>query len=147
MQEIGGTLLFNPKSVPAELAGLVGDRIREGTVFANWPDVVRSLATMASGVMRSSELLRKLASCPRHHDLAVALREIGRVERTLFMIERLLDVDMRRRAGLGLNKSEAYHAPKSALRIGRQGEIRDRTSGARHLESTAKRGAVTEFGL
>ena len=119
--------------MPAEPRGLVGDRIREGTVFANWPDVVRSVATMASGTLRPSELLRNLASCPRQHDLAVAFREIGRVERTLFMIEWLLDVDMQRRAGLGLNKGEAHHALKSALRIGRQGEIRDRTPGARHF--------------
>ena len=125
--------VFDPKSVPAELKALVGDKIREGTVFANWPDVVRSVATIASGAMPPSELLRKLASYPRQHDLAVAFREIGRVERTLFMIEWLLDADMQRRAGLGLNKGEAHHALKSALRIGRQGEIRDRMSGAQHF--------------
>ena len=122
---------------PFMLDGLLmnetGRRIREGTVFANWPDVVRSVATMASGTLRPSELLRKLASYPRQHDLAVAFREIGRVERTLFMIEWLLDVDMQRRAGLGLNKGEAHHALKGALRIGRQGEIRDRTPGAQHF--------------
>ncbi len=33
----------------------------------------------------------------------------------------------------GLNKGEAHHALKSDLRIGRQGEIRDRTSGAQHF--------------
>ena len=38
-----------------------------------------------------------------------------------------------RRASLGLNKGEAHHALKSALRIGRQGEIRDRTSEAQHF--------------
>jgi TnpA family transposase len=56
---------------------------------------------------------------PRQHELAVALREIGRVERTLFIIEWLLDVDMQRRAQIGLNKGEAHHALKNALRIGR----------------------------
>ena len=51
---------------------------------------------------------------PRQHDSAVAFREIGRVERTLFMIDWALDVDMRRRANLGLNKGEAHHALKNA---------------------------------
>ena len=125
--------VFDPKGVPTELKGLVGDRIRENTISANWPDVLRSVATMASGTMPPSQLLRKFASYPRQHDLAVALREIGRVERTLFMIDWLLDVDMQRRASLGLNKGEAHHALKSALRIGRQGEIRDRTPGAQHF--------------
>ena len=69
---------------------------------------------------------------PRQHELAVALREIGRVERTLFIIEWLLDADMQRRAQVGLNKGEAHHALKNALRIGRQGEIRDRTAEGQH---------------
>ncbi|WP_156505798.1 Tn3 family transposase, partial [Sulfitobacter sp. HI0054] len=65
--------------------------------------------------------------------LAVALREIGRVERTLFIIDWLLDADMQRRAQIGLNKCEAHHALKNALRIGRQGEIRDRTAQGQHF--------------
>lgn len=35
---------------------------------------------------------------------------------------------MQLRANTGLNKGEAHHAPENALRIGRQGEIRDRFS-------------------
>lgn len=37
-----------------------------------------------------------------------------------------------RRAQIGLNKGEAHHALKNALRIGRQGEIRDRTTEGQH---------------
>ena len=65
--------------------------------------------------------------------MAVALREIGRVERTLFIIDWLLDADKQRRAQIGLNKGEAHHALKNALRIGRQGEICDRTSEGQHF--------------
>ncbi len=95
--------------------------------------ILRSVATMASGAMPPSQLLRKLASYPRQHELAVTLREIGRVERTLFIINWLLDADMQRRAQIGLNKGEAHHALKNAPRIGRQGEIRDRTSEGQHV--------------
>ncbi len=69
---------------------------------------------------------------PRQHELALALREIGRIERSLFIIDWLLDADMQRRAQIGLNKGEAHHALKNALRIGRQGEIRDRTAEGQH---------------
>ena len=71
-------------------------------------------------------------SDPRQHELAVALREIGRVERTLFIVDWLLDADMQRRANTDLNKGEAHHALKNALRIGRQSEIRDRSSEGQH---------------
>jgi len=124
--------LFDPASAPDELRGLIGGKIREGLIVQNWPGVLRSAATMVTGAMPPSQLLKKFAAYPRQHELAVALREIGRVERTLFIIEWILDADMKRRAQIGLNKGEAHHALKNALRIGRQGEIRDRTAEGQH---------------
>ena len=125
--------LFDPTSCPKELKGLIGGKIREPVISSNWPDILRSAATMVAGAMPPSQLLRKFAAYPRQHELAVALREIGRVERTLFIIDWLLDADMQRRAQIGLNKGEAHHALKNALRIGRQGEIRDRTTEGQHF--------------
>ncbi|HAT7576744.1 TPA: Tn3 family transposase, partial [Klebsiella pneumoniae] len=109
-----------------------GGKAREDLIVANWPDIFRCAATMTAGKIRPSQLLRKLASYPRQNNLAVALREVGRIERTLFIIEWILDTDMQRRAQIGLNKGEAHHALKNALRIGRQGEIRDRTTEGQH---------------
>lgn len=79
-----------------------------------------------------SPLLRKFAAYPRQREPAVALREIGRVERTPFIVDCLLDADMQRRARTGLNRDEAHHALINALRIRRQGEIRDRSSEGQH---------------
>ncbi len=53
---------------------------------------------MTAGKIRPSQLLRKLASYPRQNNLAVALREVGRIERTLFIIEWIPDTDMQRRS-------------------------------------------------
>ncbi len=124
--------LFDPATAPKELRGLIGGKVREKLIVENWPDILRAVATMVAGVMPPSQLLRKFASYPRQHELALALREIGRIERTLFIIEWLLDADMQRRANSGLNKGESHHALKNALRIGRQGEIRDRTAEGQH---------------
>ena len=59
--------------------------------------------------MRPSQILRKLAAYPRQNELAAALREVGRIERSLFMLDWTTDPDMRRRAQVGLNKGEAHH--------------------------------------
>ena len=124
--------VFDLGSAPKELKALIGGKVREGAITTNWPDILRSVATMVAGIMPPSQLLKKFASHPRQHDLAIALREIGRVERTLFIIDWLLDADMQRRTQIGLNKGESHHALKNALRIGRQGEIRDRTAEGQH---------------
>ena len=89
-----------------------------GTIIVNSPDVLRCIATILSGTMQPSQLLKKLAARRRQHNLALALQEIGRVERALFIIDWLLNSDMQRRAQTGMNKGEAHHALKGALRIG-----------------------------
>ena len=95
--------VFEPGRVPKPLIGLTGNKVREDVIVRNWPDILRVAATLASGVLPPSQLLRKFAAYPRQHELAVALREIGRVERTLFIVDWLLDADMQRRANTGLN--------------------------------------------
>src|SRR3546814_11840412 len=87
---------------------------------------------MSAGQVAPSSILRKLASYPRQNDLASALREVGRIERTLLIIEWIIDVGMQRREQIGINKREAHHALKNALRIGRQGVIRERRTAGKN---------------
>ncbi|MBH0014497.1 Tn3 family transposase, partial [Pseudoalteromonas sp. NZS100_1] len=90
----------------------------------------RSAASFASST--ASQILRKLASYPRQNELALALREVGRIERTLFMIDWILDAGLQRQAQIGLNKGEAHHALKRAISFHRRGEIRDRSGEGQH---------------
>jgi hypothetical protein len=60
------------------------------------------------------------------------LRDDGRIERTLFMINWIMDTGMQRRARVGLNKGESHHALKQAINFYRRGEIRDRTTEGQH---------------
>ena len=99
--------VFEPGRVPQPLIGLTGNKIREDVIVRNWPDILRVAATLASGVLPTSQLLRKFAAYPRQHELAVALREIGRVERTLFIVDWLLDAGMQRRANAGLKRGSS----------------------------------------
>ena len=87
---------------------------------------------MAAGSLLPSQILRKLAAYPRQNELAAALREIGRVERSLFMIDWTTDPGMRRRVQVGLNKGEAHHALKRAINSHQRGELRDRTGEGQH---------------
>jgi len=125
--------VFDLKSVPKELKSLIGGKVREQTFIDNWGDVLRCTATMRSGKVPPSQILKRLSARPRKNDLAIVMREIGQIERTLFIIEWVLDMDMQRRSTVGLNKGEAHHALKDALWIGRQGEIRDRTFESQHF--------------
>lgn len=72
-------------------------------------------------------MLRKLGSFPRQNGLARALRELGRIERTLFILDWLQSVELRRRVHAGLNKGEARNALARAVFFNRLGEFRDRS--------------------
>lgn len=72
-------------------------------------------------------MLRKLGSYPPQNGLAIALRELGLIERTLFILDWLQSVELRRRVHVGLNKGEARNALARAVFFGRMGEIRDRS--------------------
>ncbi len=74
-----------------------------------------------------SDAMCKLGSYPRQNGLAVALRELGRIERTLFILDWLQSVELRRRVHAGLNKGEARNALARAVFFYRLGEIRDRS--------------------
>jgi TnpA family transposase len=100
----------------------IGDTSRKGILRT-----LRLAASIQQGTVTASLILRKLGSYPRQNSLALALREVGRMERSLFMLEWLRDPALRRRVTAGLNKGEAHNALARAVCFNRLGEIRDRS--------------------
>ncbi|KPY01618.1 putative transposase [Pseudomonas savastanoi pv. nerii] len=74
-------------------------------------------ASIKQGTVTASLMLRKLGSYPRQNRLAVALRELGRIERTLFILDWLQSAELRRRVHAGLNKGEARNACSSIASV------------------------------
>ncbi len=89
--------------------------------------MLRLATSIQQGTVTASLMLRKLGSYPRQNGLAFALRELGRIERTLFILSWLQSVELRRRVHAGLNKGEARNALARAVFLCRLGEIRDRS--------------------
>ncbi len=109
------------------LAGLIGGNINVKQIRENWDEILRLAASIRQGTVTASLMLRKLGSYPRQNGLAVALRELGRIERTLFALDWMQNVELRRRVQVGLNKGEAKNALARAVFLNRLGEIRDRS--------------------
>jgi len=129
IRDLGDTKLYVPGKVadhPA-LRSMIGGSLNIKHLRAHWDDVLRLAASIKHGTVTASLMLRKLGSYPRQNGLAIALRELGRIERTLFILDWLQNVELRRRVQAGLNKGEARNALARAVFIHRLGEIRDRT--------------------
>jgi TnpA family transposase len=109
------------------LTALIGGTINVKHIRTHWDEILRLATSIRQGTVTASLMVRKLGSCPRQNGLAVALRELGRIERSLFTLDWLQNVELRRRVHAGLNKGEARNALARAVFFNRLGEMRDRS--------------------
>lgn len=129
IRDLGDTKLYIPKGDATydALKPMIGGTLNIKHIRVHWDEILRLATSIKQGTVTASLMLRKLGSYPRQNGLAVALRELGRIERTLFILDWLQSVELRRRVHAGLNKGEARNALARAVFFNRLGEIRDRS--------------------
>jgi len=129
IRDLGDTKLYIPKGDETydTLKPMIGGTLNTKHIRAHWEEILRLATSIKQGTVTASLMLRKLGSYPRQNGLAVALRELGRIERTLFILDWLQSLELRRRVHAGLNKGEARNALARAVFFYRLGEIRDRS--------------------
>jgi TnpA family transposase len=103
----------------------IGDRIDAAAIREGWDEALRVGVSIEDRIIAPSTVLKKLAALPKTNMLSRALREIGRIERTLFMIEWYSSPELRDRCRAGLNKGEAGNKLTRAVFFHERGEIRD----------------------
>ena len=104
-----------------------GRQINVKLINIHWDEILKLATSIKLGTVTASLMLRKLGSYPRQNGLALVLRELGRLERSLFMLEWIQNPNLRRRVQVGLNKGESHNALARAVFFNRLGEIRDRS--------------------
>jgi len=119
---------FGPASNWPALAPFIAGRADERLITAHWDDVLRLTVSVRTGAVSASLMLKRLGAYPRQNGLALALREIGRIERTLYTLDWLEQPPLRRQATAELNKGESRNALARAVCFHRLGRLRDRTA-------------------
>jgi TnpA family transposase len=116
---------FEDADVYPTLKHHIGDRIDAAAIREGWDEALRVGVSIEDRIVVPSTVLKKLAALPKTNVLSRALREIGRIERTLFMIEWYSSPELRDRCRAGLNKGEAGNKLTRAVFFHERGEIRD----------------------
>lgn len=83
-------------------------------------------------------MFRRLGSYPRQSGRAIALRELGLIERPLRALDWMQRVGLRRHVQVGLIKGEAKNALTRVVFLNRLGEIRDRSYANQRLPASAR---------
>jgi TnpA family transposase len=101
-------------------------QINTKIIAENYDDVLRLAHSIKEGTVSASLIMGKLGSYARQNSLSAALREMGRIEKTIFILDYISSETLRRKINRGLNKGEAMNALARAIFFGKHGELRER---------------------
>lgn len=129
IRDLNDKKLFIPEASTgySALSEHIGGTINSKKIIQNWNEILRLATSIKNGTVTASLIVKKIGSYPRQNGLAVALRELGKIERTLFMLDWYMSPELRRRVTAGLNKGEARNALARAVYFNRFGEVRERS--------------------
>ncbi|MDX6644635.1 MAG: hypothetical protein QOK40_362 [Miltoncostaeaceae bacterium] len=99
-------------------------QVDTGLMREGWDDLLRAAASLAGGVTRANNLVRALRGRgPQTAALAQAIAEVGRVAKTVHLLDYCTDESFRRRIQGQLNRAETRHSLARAVFHGRRGEL------------------------
>lgn len=117
---------FNKASGYPKIEKMLKGRINTKFIKDNYDDVLRLAHSIREGKVSSSLIMGKLGSYSRKNSLSTALKEMGYIEKTIFILDYISDETFRRRIHRGLNKGEAMNALGRAIFFGKRGEFHEK---------------------
>ncbi|WP_250904995.1 Tn3 family transposase [Nonomuraea sp. NEAU-A123] len=102
---------------------LLADRWNEDLIHECYSDLLRMGGSLKFGEATASLIVGKWSAASRQNTLAAALKEWGRMQRTVHAARYLSDPVYRRKISRQLNKGESLHALRRDLHYAQQGTI------------------------
>ncbi|MDP1574979.1 MAG: Tn3 family transposase [Coxiellaceae bacterium] len=90
-----------------------------------WDDILRFIATIKLKHSSASQLFKRLSSYAKDHPLYKALKEFGRIIKSIFILSYLDDVELRQRIEKQLNKVESSNKFSRAVFFANDGEFKN----------------------
>ena len=94
---------------------LPSGRIDINLIAELWDEILRFVATIKLKVVTASQLFRRLSSYSRQHPLYRALKQFGRIIKSLFLLRYIDDVELRQTIEKQLNKLESANKFDGAI--------------------------------
>ena len=96
------------------------------TLAQHWDDFLRVAGSLKMGTVRASELIRSLQRSGRASSLGRAIGELGRIPKTLHLLNFIADPNYRRHILNQLNRGEGCGRISRKVFHGQRGEFRQR---------------------
>ncbi len=128
LADIGGTRFWriDPAADYGKLNVIARHRLSLRKIEKNWDDLLRLAGSLKLGRVPATGIMRTLQVGDRPTQLAQAVAELGRIEKTLHTLNYIDDESRRRAILLQLNRTEGRHALARDIFHGKRGELRQR---------------------
>jgi TnpA family transposase len=117
---------LNPDSDYGVLEKIARQRVKVELIEQNWDDILRVAGSLKLGTVGAEEIMRVLQRGKKPSTLGKAIGELGRISKTLYLLNYVDDEAYRRRILVQLNRGEGRHSLARAVFYGRRGEVRQR---------------------
>ena len=128
IRDLGAQRLYRVDAPPRKegIAVLLKGLVRSKILLDNWDELLRVAGSLKLGWVTASLLISKLQAGARENVLSRALRDLGRLVKTQFILRWIENQDYRRRIHRQLNKGEALHALRRFLFFAHEGKVQRR---------------------
>jgi TnpA family transposase len=129
IKDIAGVSLVSFEKMPSKVANkqknpqvpLHPDHyVKEEKITKHWDTILRLCATMMLRRHRASTILKRLSTYANQHPLQEALKEFGRIIKTIFVLKYIDDVTWRQTIEKQLNKGELANKFAAAVSFANQ---------------------------
>lgn len=117
---------LDPDADYGVLNGLARQQVKVTLIEKFWDDMLRVAGSLKLGTVSALEIMRVLQKGGTPSSLGKAIGELGRIAKTLYLLNYVDDETYRRRILTQLNRGEARHSLARVVCYGRKGEIRQR---------------------
>lgn len=105
------------------IAALFSDDIDWALIEAQFNEMLRIAVSIKVGMITASSILRRLGTKSRSNPVYQAFRELGKVTRTMFMLDYIDDIELRKVIQAATNKSEQFNKFVKLVFFGSEGII------------------------
>jgi len=102
-------------------------KIKEPLIISEWPNIQKIVASLALKVTTQSIIIRKLSSYERKNRTKKAMWELDNIIRSLYILDFIDNISIRRNVQRALNRGEAYQQLKRMVSHANFGRLKTRT--------------------
>ncbi len=113
--------------------------IKTKSIQEHWDDILRLITTIKLKEATASQLFKRLTSYSKQHPLYRALKQFGRIIKTLFLLKYIDDVNLRQLIEKQLNKIESSNKFGKAVFYGNNQEFQQSTKEEQLITEGCKR--------